>query len=211
MPNRINYQQQMEGVLRALDEAGQRPRLLLHACCAPCSSATLERLAAHFDLTILYYNPNIYPPEEYRRRETELERFVRDAGYAARGVAVVELPYDPQEFYTAVQGLEAEPERGARCTVCYRLRLEQAARYAAAHGFGWFTTTLSISPMKDPVRLNTIGCELGERYGVQYLQSEFRKKDGYKRSLVLSEQYGLYRQEYCGCAFSKYSSSRQPT
>ena len=125
MPNRINYQLEMEKVLRTLD--GTRPKLLLHACCAPCSSATLERLSAHFDLTILYYNPNIYPPEEYHRREAELERFVEQAGYH---YPVVELPYDPQEFYTAVKGLENEPERGARCTVCYRLRLEQAARYA---------------------------------------------------------------------------------
>ncbi len=200
MPNRINYQQQMEGVLRALDEAGQRPRLLLHACCAPCSSATLERLAAHFDLTILYYNPNIYPPEEYRRRETELERFVRDAGYR---FPVVELPYDPQAFYAAVQGLEQEPEKGARCTVCYRLRLEQTARYAAQNGFAWFCTTLSISPLKDPVRINALGQELGAQYGVRFLPSEFRKKDGYKRSLQLSAEYGLYRQDYCGCVFSK--------
>ena len=200
MPNRINYQQQMEGVLRALDEAGQRPRLLLHACCAPCSSATLERLAAHFDLTILYYNPNIYPPEEYRRRETELERFVRDAGYR---FPVVELPYDPPAFYAAVQGLEQEPEKGARCTVCYRLRLEQTARYAAQNGFAWFCTTLSISPLKDPVRINALGQELGAQYGVRFLPSEFRKKDGYKRSLQLSAEYGLYRQDYCGCVFSK--------
>ena len=200
MPNRINYQQQMEGVLRALDEAGQRPRLLLHACCAPCSSATLERLAAHFDVTILYYNPNIYPPEEYRRRETELERFVRDAGYR---FPVVELPYDPQAFYAAVQGLEQEPEKGARCTVCYRLRLEQTARYAAQNGFAWFCTTLSISPLKDPVRINALGQDLGAQYGVRFLPSEFRKKDGYKRSLQLSAEYGLYRQDYCGCVFSK--------
>ena len=200
MPNRINYQQQMEGVLRALDEAGQRPRLLLHACCAPCSSATLERLAAHFDVTILYYNPNIYPPEEYRRRETELERFVRDAGYR---FPVVELPYDPQAFYAAVQGLEQEPEKGARCTVCYRLRLEQTARYAAQNGFAWFCTTLSISPLKDPVRINALGQELGAQYGVRFLPSEFRKKDGYKRSLQPSAGYGLYRQDYCGRVFSK--------
>lgn len=200
MPNRINYQQQMETILSRLDETGQRPRLLLHACCAPCSSATLERLAAHFDLTILYYNPNIYPPEEYRRRETELERFVRDAGYR---FPVVELPYDPPAFYAAVQGLEQEPEKGARCTVCYRLRLEQTARYAAQNGFEWFCTTLSISPLKDPVRINALGQELGAQYGVRFLPSEFRKKDGYKRSLQLSAEYGLYRQDYCGCVFSK--------
>lgn len=199
MPNRINYQQEMEKVLRRLEAEGTLPRLLLHACCAPCSSATLERLADHFDLTILYYNPNIYPPEEYHRREKELERFVQQAGYR---FPVVELPYEPQEFYSAVKGLEQEPEKGERCTVCYRLRLEQAARYAAEQGFDWFCTTLSISPMKDPVRINALGAELGAQYGVRFLPSEFRKKDGYKRSLQLSAQYGLYRQDYCGCVFS---------
>ena len=201
MPNRINYDREMQAVLDRLAAENLRPRLLLHACCAPCSSATLERLAGHFDLSILYYNPNIYPPEEYHRREAELERFVRDAGYT--GVPVIELPYVPREFYDAVKGLEDEPEKGGRCTVCYRLRLERAARYAAEHGFEWFTTTLSISPVKDPVRLNTIGAELAEQYGLNYLQSEFRKRDGYKRSLVLSAEYGLYRQDYCGCEFSK--------
>ena len=135
-----------------------------------------------------------------RRREAELERFVEQAGYH---YPVVELPYDPQEFYTAVKGLENEPEKGARCTVCYRLRLEQAARYAADHGFDWYCTTLSISPMKDPVRLNELGTELGRQYGVPFLPSEFRKKDGYKRSLQLSAEYGLYRQDYCGCVFSR--------
>ena len=175
MPNRINYEREMEQTIAALEAAGERPKLLLHACCAPCSSATLERLAGHFDLTILYYNPNIYPPEEYHRREAELERFVRDAGYAAQGIQVVELPYRPEEFYQAVQGLEQEPERGQRCTVCYRMRLERAAQWASEHGFSWFTTTLSISPVKDPVRLNAIGCELAARYGLHYLVSEFRK------------------------------------
>ncbi|MGN0984697.1 MAG: epoxyqueuosine reductase QueH [Gemmiger sp.] len=198
MANRINYQREMEKTLEGLGDA--RPPLLLHACCAPCSSATLERLAGHFALTVLYYNPNIYPPEEYHRREAELERFVRQAGY---DFPVVELPYRPEEFYEAVRGLENEPERGARCTVCYRQRLERTAQYAAAHGFSWFCTTLSISPVKDPVRLNEIGCKLAEQYGLHYLQSEFRKKDGYKRSLTLSGEYGLYRQDYCGCVFSK--------
>ena len=200
MSNRVNYQLAMEKVIKELPSGPDRPRLLLHACCAPCSSATLERLAQWFDLTILYYNPNIYPPAEYRRREAELERFVQQAGYR---FPVVELPYDPQEFYDAVKGLEQEPEKGERCTVCYRLRLEQTARYAAEQGFAWFCTTLSISPMKDPVRINDLGRELGEKYGVRFLPSEFRKMDGYKRSLQLSEQYGLYRQDYCGCVFSK--------
>ena len=199
MANRINYQLEMEKVLASLP-AGAKPRLLLHACCAPCSSAVLERLREHFSITILYYNPNIYPPQEYHRREQELERFLQDAGM--NGISLIELPYDPQEFYTAVKGLEAEPERGERCTVCYRLRMEQAARYAAAHGFDWFTTTLSISPVKDPVRINQIGQELAQKYGVAHLPSEFRKKNGYKRSLELSAEYGLYRQDYCGCVFS---------
>ena len=201
MPNRVNYELEMEKILSDLAAEGKKPSLLLHACCAPCSSATLERLRGHFALSILYYNPNIYPPEEYHRRESELERFVRQAGYD--GVNVIELPYVPEEFYAAVRGLEDTPERGERCTACYRLRLEAAARYAAAHHFDWYTSTLTISPMKDPIRINTIGAELGSQYGVPYLPSEFRKKDGYKRSLVLSAEYNLYRQDYCGCIFSK--------
>ena len=200
MSKQLNFAQQMDEVLKTLGDA--RPRLLLHACCGPCSSATLERLADHFDVTILYYNPNIAPPEEYHRREAELERFVRDAGYAARGITVVELPYDPQEFYTAVKGLENEPERGSRCTVCYRLRMRRAAQYAAEHGFDWFTTTLSISPHKDAKRINAIGQELEQEFGVRHLPSDFKKQNGYLRSLQLSEEYGLYRQDYCGCEFS---------
>lgn len=203
MPNKPNYQREMEAVfdrLAALPDTAPKPTLLLHACCAPCSSAVLERLCSRFEVTILYYNPNIDPPSEYHRREAELERFVKDAVYHC---PVIELPYDPQAFYAAVKGLEQEPEKGARCTVCFRLRLTAAARFAAEHGFDWFCTTLSISPMKDPVRINEIGAALAEAYGVRWLPSEFRKKDGYKRSLVLSAEYGLYRQDYCGCVFSR--------
>ena len=199
MSKQLNFAQQMDEVLKTLGPA--RPKLLLHACCGPCSSAVLEQLCEHFEITVLYYNPNTWPAAEYHRRGEELERFV--AAAHPLGVTVVEDRYDPQEFYTAVKGLENEPERGARCTVCYRLRLEQAARYAAAHGFDWYCTTLSISPMKDPIRLNDLGTELGKQYGVPFLPSEFRKKDGYKRSLQLSAEYGLYRQDYCGCVFSK--------
>ena len=197
MATQLNFAQQMDAVLKTLGNA--RPRLLLHACCAPCSSATLERLSAHFDLTILYYNPNIYPPEEYHRREAELERFVEQAGYH---YPVVELPYDPQEFYSAVTGLENEPERGSRCTICYRLRMRRAAQYASENGFDWFTTTLSISPHKDAKRINAIGQELEAEFGVKHLPSDFKKHNGYLRSLQLSEEYGLYRQDYCGCEFS---------
>ena len=205
MSNQLNFSQQMDEVLKTLGDT--RPRLLLHACCGPCSSAVLERLCRYFDITVLYYNPNTWPAEEYHRRGEELERFV--AAAHPLGVTVVEDRYDPQEFYSAVAGLENEPERGSRCTVCYRLRLEQAARYAADHGFDWYCTTLSISPMKDPVRLNELGTELGRQYGVPFLPSEFRKKDGYKRSLQLSAEYGLYRQDYCGCVFSKREREKQ--
>lgn len=199
MANRINYQLEMEKLLASLP-AYPKPRLLLHACCAPCSSAVLERLQSCFEITILYYNPNIYPPAEYHRREQELERFLQNA--QMQGIQLVEVPYDPMEFYTAVKGLENEPERGERCTVCYRLRMERAADYAAHNGFDWFTTTLSISPVKDPVRINQIGQDLEKKYGIRHLVSEFRKKNGYKRSLELSAEYGLYRQNYCGCIFS---------
>lgn len=205
LSNRVNYDREMRSTLSRLE--GSRPTLLLHACCAPCSSAVLEQLHEHFALSILYYNPNIDPPAEYHRREQELERFVQQAGYR---FPVIELPYEPEEYYRAVQSLEQEPEKGARCTVCYRLRLEQTARYAAAHGFAWFCTTLSISPLKDPVRINEIGQALAAQYGVQFLPSEFRKREGYKRSLTLSAEYGLYRQDYCGCVFSRQAREDVP-
>lgn len=198
MPNVPNYSREMDAVLRGLN--GQRPRLLLHACCGPCSSAVLEQLSQYFEITILYYNPNIWPAEEYHRREEELERFVAQAH--PLGVTVVEDRYDPQKFYDAARGLEDEPERGQRCTACYRLRMRRAAQYAAEHGFDWFTTTLSISPHKDAVRINQIGQELAAEFGVPHLPSDFKKKNGYLRSLQLSAEYGLYRQDYCGCVFS---------
>lgn len=198
MPKQLTYAQQMDAVLASL--GGSRPRLLLHACCGPCSSAVLEQLSQFFEITVLYYNPNTWPEAEYRRRGQELERFV--AAAHPLGVKVVEDRYDPQEFYSAVAGLEAEPERGGRCTVCYRLRMRRAAQYAAEHGFDWFATTLSISPHKDAARINQIGQELEQKFGVKHLPSDFKKKNGYLRSLQLSEEYGLYRQDYCGCEFS---------
>ena len=203
MPNVPNYAREMDKLLQGL--AGRRPRLLLHACCGPCSSAVLEQLCHYFDITILYYNPNIWPAEEYHRRETELERFVAEAH--PLGVQVVEDRYEPAEFYAAARGLEAEPERGARCTACYRLRMRRAAEYAAAHGFDYFTTTLSISPHKDAARINQIGQALAAEYGVPHLPSDFKKKNGYLRSLQLSDEYGLYRQDYCGCVFSARQSA----
>lgn len=202
MANPPNYANEMAGILARLAPAGgqARPRLLLHACCGPCSSAVLEQLAACFDITILYYNPNIWPRQEYRRRADELARFVAALGLA--NVQLAEDEYDPAAFYAAAAGLEAEPERGARCTACYRLRMERAAARAAREGFDWFCTTLSISPHKDAVRINAIGRQLEAQYGVRHLPNDFKKKNGYKRSLELSAQYGLYRQDYCGCRFS---------
>ena len=179
MATQLNFAQQMDAVLKALGDA--RPRLLLHACCGPCSSAVLEQLCQYFDITVLYYNPNTWPAEEYYRRGEELKKFV--AAAHPLGVTVVEDTYDPQEFYSAVQGLEAEPERGGRCTVCYRLRMRRAAQYAAEHGFDWFTTTLSISPHKDAKRINAIGQELEAEFGVKHLPSDFKKHNGYLRSL----------------------------
>lgn len=206
MANRPNYPKMMEQVLLSLGDS--RPRLLLHACCAPCSSAVLEMLCGFFDITILYYNPNIWPASEYRRRADELHQFVKQANLP--GITLVEEGYDQSEFYTAVAGLEAEPERGGRCTVCYRLRMEHAARYAAANGFDWFCSTLSISPRKDAEKINAIGRELEAKYGVRHLPNEFKRKEGHKRSLELSAQYGLYRQDWCGCEFSARGSAPKP-
>lgn len=198
MANPENYARQLDELLKTLGDT--RPTLLLHACCGPCSSAVLEKLSAYFDITILYYNPNTWPAAEYHRRGEELVRFIEQSH--PQGVSVVVEDYHPEQFYDAIEGLENEPERGGRCTVCYRLRMEEASRYAKEHGFDWFTTTLSISPHKDAVRINTIGKELEAQYGVKHLPADFKKQNGYLRSLQLSEEYGLYRQDYCGCEFS---------
>ncbi len=186
--------------LRVAQQSGApKPRLLLHACCGPCSSAVLELLAEVFELHIYYYNPNIWPPEEYHRREAELEKFIAETHF---GITVAEAEYQPSDYYAAVAGLEQEPERGNRCTVCYQMRMERAAAYAKKQGFDYFTTTLSISPHKDAARINTIGEALAEKYGIPHLTSDFKKHGGFARSLELSAEHGLYRQDYCGCEFS---------
>ncbi len=186
--------------LRAQQAQGApKPRLLLHACCAPCSSAVLEMLCTVFDVSIYYYNPNIWPPEEYHRRAEELVRFL---GETDATIHIAQADYSPPEFYDAIAGLEAEPERGGRCTVCYRLRMEHAATYAKEHGFDYFTTTLSISPHKDAARINEIGAALAAQVGVPHFTSDFKKHGGYQRSLQISAEHGLYRQDYCGCEFS---------
>ena len=199
---KINYQRVLDKTLSEITEKGRRPSLLLHACCAPCSSYVIEYLSSFFDITLLYYNPNISPAEEYIRRSEELKRLVLEME-GIENVKVAVAPYTPEEFYAIAKGLEALPEGGERCFKCYRLRLDYSVRYAAENGFDYFTTTLSISPHKNAEVLNSIGGELSEKYGVPYLFSDFKKKNGYKRSTELSVRYGLYRQDYCGCVYSK--------
>lgn len=195
-----NYQKELDKLIAGLN--GRRPTLLLHACCAPCSSYVLEYLSRYFQITLFYYNPNISPESEYRYRVSEVKRLVAEM-LPDSDVTVVEGRYDPERFIQAVRGLEGEPEGGKRCRVCFRLRLEEAARQAQALGCEFFTTTLSISPLKNARALNEIGEELAPIYQTRYLVSDFKKREGYKRSIQLSAEYQLYRQDYCGCIYSK--------
>lgn len=203
--NKVNYKLVLEKTLREIKESGSRPKLLLHACCAPCSSYVLEYLAEYFDITVFFYNPNIFPEQEYRHRVEELKRLVSEM---CPQVNILEGRYDPQEFFDMAKGLENEPERGERCHKCYRLRLNEAAAAARKGNFDYFTTTLSISPLKDSAVLNAIGREISEKTGIPYLFSDFKKNGGYKRSIELSAQYCLYRQDYCGCVYSKAAKNR---
>lgn len=202
-----NYQKRLEQTLAAID-GDETPRLLLHSCCAPCSSYVLEYLSRYFRITVLYYNPNISPASEFEHRFEEQRRLIAEMPLCHPAKCVMGR-YDPAEFATISKGHEADPEGGERCTACFRLRLEETARMAKEGGFDYFTTTLSISPLKDAQRLNRIGGELAERYGVPYLYSDFKKREGYKRSIQLSAEYGLYRQDYCGCAFSKRDAEKR--
>lgn len=191
----------MEAVLKTFTGRAEAPGLLLHSCCAPCSSYVLEYLSEYFAITLLYYNPNIYPQEEYRKRVEEQQGLIRRLP-VKHPVRFVEGRYDPARFYEMAQGLEDVPEGGARCFKCYELRLREAAEYCRKLNLHYFTTTLSISPRKNAGKLNEIGQALAHEYGVSYLPSDFKKRDGYKRSVELSGEYGLYRQDYCGCVFS---------
>lgn len=199
---KVNYQLMLDREIQQITESGKVPKLLLHSCCAPCSSYVLEYLSQYFDITVLYYNPNISPAAEFEKRAAEQERLVASIP-ALHPITFLCGHYDPSEFTAISKGLEDLPEGGERCTKCYRLRLEETAKLAKELGYDYFTTTLSISPLKDAKRLNTIGGELAERYGVAYLYSDFKKKEGYKRSIQLSADYDLYRQDYCGCIYSK--------
>ena len=203
-----NYAKELERLIQKLQQEGKVPRLLLHACCAPCSSAVLEYLSQYFAITLLYYNPNIAPLEEYQKREAELRRLVSQMTFT-HPVALLPCQYDGQACVQAARGLEGEPEGGKRCEACFRLRLRYAAQEAARLRFDYYTTTLSISPMKNAPLLNQLGEEIGREFGVAHLPSDFKKKDGYKRSVQLSKEYDLYRQDYCGCVFSKAQRQRE--
>ncbi len=203
-----NYQLMLDKKLSELTENGARPSLLLHACCAPCSSYVLEYLSKYFSITLFFFNPNISAKAEYDTRYEELLRLVSEMGLES-SVKTVNGDYQPDLFFAIAKGLEQLPEGGERCKKCYALRLEEAAKKAALGGFDYFTTTLSISPHKNAEWLNTIGASLSQEYGVPYLFSDFKKRGGYLRSCELSEKYGLYRQDYCGCVYSKIERDKR--
>ena len=199
--NAVNYDKRMQEELRG----AQDKRLLLHSCCAPCSSHCLSELSPQIGVTVLYYNPNLDCAEEYEKRKREQIRFLRETGLAD----FLDCDYAPEDYISAVRGLEEEKEGGARCAVCFRLRLERTAREAKLRGFDYFATTLTVSPLKNAKLINEIGFAVAEEVGVPYLPSDFKKRGGYLHSVRLSEEYGLYRQDYCGCAFSKAERERQ--
>ena len=189
-----NYQKKLDQIIAGLTD---RPRLALHSCCAPCSSYVMEYLSKYFDITLFYYNPNIYPPEEYDHRLSEQLRLCD-----CFGIPTILCDYDPERYFELVRGLEQEPEGGTRCTKCFEMRLDYTAALAKQHGFDLLTTTLTISPHKNAPLINTIGESVAKKYGMQWLPGDFKKKEGYKRSIQLSKDYDLYRQNYCGCKFS---------
>ena len=197
-----NYQKMLEATIAELEQEKRVPTLLLHSCCAPCSSYCLEYLSSYFKITVFYYNPNIYPPKEYEKRAREQQHFIERLP-AKYPISFLEGAYDTERFYEMARGLEQVKEGGERCSRCYELRLRESAEMAKELGMDYFTTTLSISPLKNAEKLNEIGTALAKEYGIAYLNSDFKKKNGYKRSVELSEEYGMYRQYYCGCVFSK--------
>lgn len=200
--NNRNYQKELEKIIERNQNESRVPRLLLHSCCAPCSSYVLEYLSRYFAITVFYYNPNISPREEYEKRVEEQRRLIERLP-VEHPITFLAGEYEPDRFYEMAKGLEKEPEGGRRCFGCYRLRLTEAAKLAKEGGYDYFTTTLTISPLKNAGKLNEIGEELAGIYEVEHLPSDFKKKNGYKRSVELSGEYGLYRQDYCGCVFSK--------
>lgn len=198
--NKINYQKETDSVIESLN--GTVPTLLLHSCCAPCSSYTLEYLSRYFSITVFYFNPNISPKAEFDKRFAEQKRLIETLP-SENKISLICGDYNYDEFLNVARGYESVPEGGERCFRCYRMRLEKTAELAKQNGFDYFCTTLSISPLKNSQKINEIGFNVAEKYGVKWLPSDFKKREGYKRSIELSRQYGLYRQEYCGCLYSK--------
>ena len=199
--NKINYQNQLDRIIENISPE-KPPRLLLHSCCAPCSSYTLEYLSRYFDITVYYFNPNISPKQEFDKRFEEQKRLISQMPFK-NSVTLVEGDYNYDDFLEIAKGLETVPEGGERCFRCYKMRLESTARLAKEQGFNYFCTTLSISPLKNSQKINELGFEIEEKYGVKWLPSDFKKREGYKRSIQLSREYSLYRQNFCGCVFSK--------
>lgn len=199
--NKINYQNQLDRIIENISPDNP-PRLLLHSCCAPCSSYTLEYLSRYFDITVYYFNPNISPKQEFDKRFEEQKRLISQMPFK-NSVTLVEGDYNYDDFLEIAKGLENVPEGGERCFRCYKMRLESTARLAKEQGFDYFCTTLSISPLKNSQKINELGFEIEKKYGVKWLPSDFKKREGYKRSIQLSKEYSLYRQNFCGCIFSK--------
>lgn len=203
--NKINYQKELDKVIEQIKRDGTTPSLLLHVCCAPCSSYCLEYLSEYFNITVYYYNPNISIKEEYDYRLSEEKRLISLMKFK-NPVNIIKSTYEPEKFFAAVKGLEKEKEGGKRCIECFKLRLENSVAKAKELGFDYVTTTLTISPLKNAQALNEIGSEYAEKYDINWLFSDFKKREGYKRSIVLSKEYELYRQNYCGCVFSRQES-----
>lgn len=198
--NRENFFRKFDKIVGQFGDA--KPGILLHSCCGPCSSSVLELLSKYFDVTVLWYNPNLYPESEYDKRlETQKQLIDAIAEDGVQAKLLVE-PWRSEDYFSRIKGLENEPEEGKRCLECFKIRLEETARIASERGFEWFCTTLTVSSRKDAVAINAIGREAEAKYGVKWLPSEFKKREGNHRSIILSEKYGLYRQEYCGCVFS---------
>ncbi len=203
---KTNYQLVLENIIDNIED--KTPTLLLHSCCAPCSSYVLEYLSKYFKITILYYNPNIFPYDEYKKRLDEQIRLINELP-SINPINIIDCKYDNEVYENLIKGMENEKEGGSRCHKCYKLRLEKTVQFAKNNNYDFFGTTLTVSPYKNSQVLNEIGKELEEKYKVKYLYSDFKKKEGYKRSIELSKMYNLYRQNYCGCIYSKKNSLEQ--
>jgi len=198
--NRENFFRKFDKTVAGFGDS--KPKILLHSCCGPCSSSVIELLAEHFTVTVLWYNPNLYPEAEFEKRLETQRQLIAALSNDGSPSELIELPWRSEDYFSNIKGLEDEPEEGKRCLECFRIRLDETARLAAELGYEWFCTTLTVSSRKDAVAINAIGRQAAEKYGVKWLPSEFRKREGNHRSIILSEKYGLYRQEYCGCVFS---------